>query len=188
MDSLAINQVTKPLNSNNDVSYAQTDCKTRPHLHKACHDQKRIVLKRYIIQTPVFKVSTLRFWFAQHFIFVFGVLIGLVIARIHATGLPAFGISSDTLRDLSLSGVLDDFKSKLPMGIVQEASNFKKHHEELSKPFEIGLRLRNNEKLKPLHPVIMVPGVISTGLESWPLHDSLECHTKEYFRKKPWGS
>jgi phospholipid:diacylglycerol acyltransferase len=34
------------------------------------------------------------------------------------------------------------------------------------------------------HPVIMVPGVISTGLESWGTTNS----SRQYFRKRLWGS
>lgn len=34
------------------------------------------------------------------------------------------------------------------------------------------------------HPVIMIPGVISTGLESW----GTEPESRQYFRKRLWGS
>ena len=34
------------------------------------------------------------------------------------------------------------------------------------------------------HPVIMIPGVISTGLESW----GTEADSRQYFRKRLWGS
>lgn len=34
------------------------------------------------------------------------------------------------------------------------------------------------------HPVIMIPGVISTGLESW----GTEQESRQYFRKRLWGS
>ena len=38
--------------------------------------------------------------------------------------------------------------------------------------------------IKAHHPVIMVPGVISTGLESWGTAES----SRQYFRKRLWGS
>jgi phospholipid:diacylglycerol acyltransferase len=38
--------------------------------------------------------------------------------------------------------------------------------------------------IRAAHPVIMIPGVISTGLESW----STEEGARQYFRKRLWGS
>lgn len=38
--------------------------------------------------------------------------------------------------------------------------------------------------IRAQHPVIMIPGVISTGLESW----STEEGARQYFRKRLWGS
>jgi len=38
--------------------------------------------------------------------------------------------------------------------------------------------------IRAQHPVIMIPGVISTGLESW----STEQGARQYFRKRLWGS
>jgi phospholipid:diacylglycerol acyltransferase len=35
-----------------------------------------------------------------------------------------------------------------------------------------------------MHPVIMIPGVISTGLESWGTEEA----SRQYFRKRLWGS
>lgn len=49
--------------------------------------------------------------------------------------------------------------------------------------FSVGLHLRS-QGIKAKHPVIMVPGVISTGLESWGTEDM----SRQYFRKRLWGS
>ncbi len=49
--------------------------------------------------------------------------------------------------------------------------------------FSIGLAARS-EGISAKFPVIMIPGVISTGLESW----GTEEHSRQYFRKRLWGS
>jgi len=49
--------------------------------------------------------------------------------------------------------------------------------------FSVGLHLQS-QGVKALHPVIMIPGVISTGLESWGTEEA----SRQYFRKRLWGS
>ena len=49
--------------------------------------------------------------------------------------------------------------------------------------FSVGLHLQS-QGVRALHPVIMIPGVISTGLESW----GTEKESIQYFRKRLWGS
>jgi phospholipid:diacylglycerol acyltransferase len=47
----------------------------------------------------------------------------------------------------------------------------------------VGLHLQS-QGIVASHPVIMVPGVISTGLESWGTEEA----SRQYFRKRLWGS
>lgn len=49
--------------------------------------------------------------------------------------------------------------------------------------FSVGLHARS-QGIEATHPVIMIPGVISTGLESW----STSEESRPYFRKRLWGS
>lgn len=49
--------------------------------------------------------------------------------------------------------------------------------------FSVGLHLKA-QGVRALHPVIMIPGVISTGLESWGTEEA----SRQYFRKRLWGS
>lgn len=49
--------------------------------------------------------------------------------------------------------------------------------------FSVGLHARS-QGIEAKHPVIMIPGVISTGLESW----GTEEQSRQYFRKRLWGS
>lgn len=99
----------------------------------------------------------------------------------------------ELLKDLSLDSVIeyvDDFRDKLPMGIVKEAHDVEKAHsgpEAISNSFAVGNILRKSGT-KVKHPVVLIPGVISTGLESWSLEGSPECPSQPYFRKRLWGS
>jgi hypothetical protein len=49
--------------------------------------------------------------------------------------------------------------------------------------FDVGLRLQE-EGLKAEFPVILIPGIISTGLESW----STTPEARPWFRKRLWGT
>jgi len=49
--------------------------------------------------------------------------------------------------------------------------------------FSVGLHA-HSQGIKASHPVIMIPGVISTGLESW----GTGVQSRQYFRKRLWGS
>lgn len=48
------------------------------------------------------------------------------------------------------------------------------------KDFSVGMRLRDKENIIREHPVILLPGIVSTALESW----STDAGS---FRKKLWG-
>jgi len=49
----------------------------------------------------------------------------------------------------------------------------------------VQLQERFNGTLKPRYPVIMVPGIVSSGLEAW---KSRECLSESYFRERVWGT
>jgi hypothetical protein len=50
--------------------------------------------------------------------------------------------------------------------------------------FEAGLDLSQSEGITAHHPVILIPGIVSTGLESW----STSEENKSWFRKRLWGT
>lgn len=50
--------------------------------------------------------------------------------------------------------------------------------------FEAGLELGQSEGIMAHHPVILIPGIVSTGLESW----STSEENKSWFRKRLWGT
>ncbi|KAJ5046572.1 uncharacterized protein L3040_003811 [Drepanopeziza brunnea f. sp. 'multigermtubi'] len=113
------------------------------------------------------------------FIFVLGGLFGIAVAGFFAgrsdlIDFPEFGeLSMDSLMDV------------LPAGFIRDAREITKGEREAVNydSFSVGLNLVA-QGVKAKHPVIMVPGVISTGLESWGTTNS----SRQYFRKRLWGS
>lgn len=114
------------------------------------------------------------------FIFLLGSLFGIVAAGFFAKSndlidFPEFG-------DLSMDSLFD----ALPAGLVRDMRDLVQGEREFTDAydsFSVGLKARA-EGLDAHHPMIMVPGVISTGLESWGTANI----SRGYFRKRLWGS
>lgn len=53
-----------------------------------------------------------------------------------------------------------------------------------SRDFTIGEQMLSQHGLKRHHPVVLIPGIVSTGLESW----STEQVARSLFRKRLWVS
>lgn len=119
---------------------------------------------------------------SKRFMFVLGTIIGVLIAGYTAQSNDL--VSLDMLPDLAF---LDDLRDMLPRNIVKEASSLEKDHAKLAESFAVGSQLKK-EGLGVNHPVVLIPGVISTGLESWGLTGTEECPSQHYFRKRLWGS
>ncbi|CAG8971371.1 hypothetical protein HYALB_00006920 [Hymenoscyphus albidus] len=113
------------------------------------------------------------------FIFALGGLFGIVVAGIFAGKSDL--IEFPELGDLSMDSLMDI----LPATFVQDARDLAKGEREAVNydSFSVGLNLLA-QGVRATHPVIMVPGVISTGLESWGTANS----SRQYFRKRLWGS
>ncbi|KAJ4411827.1 phospholipid:diacylglycerol acyltransferase [Didymella pomorum] len=112
-------------------------------------------------------------------IFGLGGVFGLIIA--------AFFAGSNDLLDLkSIEGMnLESLMEALPANFVRSAQQLQKQERDAVNydSFAIGMHARK-QGIRAQHPVIMIPGVISTGLESW----STEEGARQYFRKRLWGS
>ncbi|GAP89844.1 putative phospholipid:diacylglycerol acyltransferase [Rosellinia necatrix] len=113
------------------------------------------------------------------FIFLLGSLFGLI-----ATGFLARSndlIEFPELGELSVDSLLD----VLPSSFVADLKDLISNNEfmESSDAFSVGIKARA-EGLGVYHPIIMVPGVISTGLESWGTGNV----SRPYFRRRLWGS
>lgn len=83
--------------------------------------------------------------------------------------------------DLNLDSLID----VIPAGIVKDAKDITRGEREAVNydSFSVGLHLQG-QGVRAVHPVIMIPGVISTGLESWGTEET----SRQYFRKRLWGS
>ncbi|EWC48115.1 hypothetical protein DRE_02694 [Drechslerella stenobrocha 248] len=108
--------------------------------------------------------------------FVIGSLVGVFIA--------VFFLKQQdivTLPDFNLEYITD----VLPVGILNEARDISTRQKDAVNydSFAIGLRMKE-EGLQSHFPVVMIPGVISTGLESW----GTSAKSLPYFRKRLWGS
>ncbi|KAH6677157.1 lecithin,cholesterol acyltransferase /Acyl-ceramide synthase [Halenospora varia] len=113
------------------------------------------------------------------FVFFLGGLFGIVAAGFFAGQSDL--IDFPELGDLSMDSLMDI----LPASFVQDARDLARGEREAVNydSFSVGLNLLS-QGVKANHPVIMVPGVISTGLESWGTTNS----SRQYFRKRLWGS
>ncbi|KAJ6260680.1 hypothetical protein Dda_4907 [Drechslerella dactyloides] len=108
--------------------------------------------------------------------FVIGGLVGIFLAALFAREQDMV-----QLPDFSLESITD----VLPVSILNEARDISKRQKDTVNydSFAIGLRLKE-EGLESHYPVVMIPGVISTGLESW----GTSAKSLPYFRKRLWGS
>ena len=112
-------------------------------------------------------------------IFSLGGLVGLVIALFLAQ-------QNDVVALQGLLGVnLESIMDVLPAGVIKDAKDLSKAERETTNydSFQVGLHLQS-QGIKAHHHVIMIPGVISTGLESWSTGEK----SRQYFRKRLWGS
>lgn len=114
------------------------------------------------------------------FIFLLGGLCGLFAAGFFASTNDL--IDFPEIGDLSMDSLFD----VLPAGLVKEMRDLVQGEREVTDAydsFSVGLKAQA-DGLYAHHPVIMVPGVISTGLESWGTTNT----SRQYFRKRLWGS
>lgn len=106
-------------------------------------------------------------------IFTIGGLAGLFLAGFTAKNQDMLRL--ELLQDLNLDTIIDI----IPAGILKEASDITMREKEAVNydAFSTGLALKA-EGLEVVHPVVMVPGVISTGYVVIDLHRGVMC-TKE---------
>ncbi|KAK6075219.1 Lecithin:cholesterol acyltransferase [Seiridium cupressi] len=114
------------------------------------------------------------------FIFLLGSLFGIIAAGFLAKTNDL--IEFPELGDLSVDNLLD----VLPAGLVRDMRELAKGEKDFLDSydaFSVGIKAKT-EGLHVHHPIIMIPGVISTGLESWGTANV----SRQYFRKRLWGS
>lgn len=131
-------------------------------------------------ESPKFNVVTKTRKRRNTFIFLLGGLCGLIAAGFFATSSEL--IDFPELTELSM----DKFVEVLPAGLVKDVRDLVQGERDVAEAYDsfyVGLRARA-EGLDAHHPVVMIPGVISTGLESWGTANI----SRQYFRKRLWGS
>ncbi|KAF9436463.1 hypothetical protein BGZ76_003924 [Entomortierella beljakovae] len=117
---------------------------------------------------------------------LFGIIIGMVLASVlmrQTTDAPYIGAFSQLFQDFDLA-------SMVPTGMIPEeflgnVSSLFRPEISTEEEFYPGEELREHHGFKPKHPVTMIPGIVSTGLESW--STTYNCSQK-YFRKRMWGT
>ncbi|EXJ59573.1 phospholipid:diacylglycerol acyltransferase [Cladophialophora yegresii CBS 114405] len=111
--------------------------------------------------------------------FGLGGVLGLMLALLLAQSQDI--VKLEGLLEVNLDSLLD----AIPAGIVNDVKDLSRAERDVVNydSFSVGLHLQA-QGIQAHHPVIMVPGVISTGLESWSTAEK----SRPYFRKRLWGS
>lgn len=136
---------------------------------------------------------------SKRFIFLLGILFGLCIPGYF--GVSHLHNNNKELLDkyLTLDNVkdyFDDWTDSIPPGFQTFLSDVQKKitpedsmEKNLKYSFAVGKQLiKEIDGIGAKHPVIMIPGVISTGIESWGVNGDEECDSTPHFRKRLWGS
>lgn len=153
------------------------------HSHHSRHKeaQSKHVLKRKLYQS-------------RRAVFVLGALLGL-LATVLITAYSSDDIKGELDRLIGLDSVNDffeDWREVLPQSILTmlDFDETKKNTElkGSAESFSVGRRMQKSHNLTSKYNVVMVPGVISTGIESWGLNEDGDCPSVSHFRKRLWGS
>lgn len=176
-----VNKSDKKLDTTEVPVEGQPEVHVEHSHHSRHHEAKEAkVLKKKLHQS-------------RRVVFILGAVLGIC-------GAIFFSTSPETLmvRDLdgfvnfdSFSNVFGDWKDVFPSSIQSVLSDFTdKDSEQLNgsaDSFSVGRRMAG-ENLSAKDNVVMVPGVISTGIESWGLSTDGDCPSVNHFRKRLWGS
>ncbi|KAI9477974.1 MAG: Lecithin:cholesterol acyltransferase-domain-containing protein [Benjaminiella poitrasii] len=134
-----------------------------------------------------------KFYRRKRFNFIIGLSLGLLLAMFVATTTPTVEQTQHLLtsfQDYLMLQLADiDLANLLPQSdLVDE---FLGNFTQMIKPipateisFMPALEHKDELNLKPHFPVVMIPGIVSSGLESW----STDKVSRKYFRKRMWGS
>lgn len=135
------------------------------------------------------------FYEKRRFVLFIGILIGgLIAAYVHIDKIPndilspfddLLNLDSLSLDKMSFDTV--DWSNYLPEGLMQTLQSRQDEEKKESGDFAIGKEMKK-KGYEAKFNVIMVPGVVSTGIESWGLEGIDGCPSQQYFRKRLWGS
>ncbi|EMR08452.2 hypothetical protein PNEG_03282 [Pneumocystis murina B123] len=156
----------------------------RNRLSKIAHVKNSLPIK----QKNIFKDSDFKRHFVQYrrVVFVFGIIVGAVITGIFIKRSNIVDFDWDFLLGFTdIGDFMEELRNILPASVFDDAKKLSYYDKDSDyEAFFVGNRLRE-QGYKPYFNVIIVPGVISTGLESW---STSNCSSLPYFRKRLWGS
>lgn len=158
------------------------------------NERRRSHLENTRADAPQAVVLKKRLHQSRRVVFVLGAILGIAVAIFFSTS-PESLMINDLEKYVSFdsfSDVFNDWKDLFPASIQGLISDIDVQDKETlhgsAESFSVGRRLLANEGLTVKNNVIMVPGVISTGLESWGLSNDGNCPSTNHFRKRLWGS
>lgn len=144
---------------------------------------------------------------SKRLFFTLGTLLGVLIATYFGSEHVKHNYNVENIFDNVVSfeylkDTLDDWKNIIPQSLnsflldLQENyggsfPSFSLNSESspnLAENFAVGKQLKEELNISSKYPVVMVPGVISTGIESWGVSGDEECDSSPHFRKRLWGS
>lgn len=168
-------------NTSTDASSEANKSDKKEHHSRHKEAQAKHEKKRKIYQT---KRAT----------FILGTVIGL-IATICVTAFNNDNIRNELDKLIgfdSVNGIFEDWKDSFPLGIMSmldyDEGKSKNELHGSAESFSVGKRMKKNHNLKNKYNVVLVPGVISTGIESWGTNEDGDCPSINHFRKRLWGS
>lgn len=125
--------------------------------------------------------------------FILGAVLGL-LATIVITAMSSEDIKGELdklMRYDSFNEFMEDWRDSIPQGLqlILDGNDRPKSNElkGSAESFSVGKRMQHELNLTSKYNVVMVPGVISTGLESWGTNDEGPCPSLPHFRKRLWG-
>ncbi|KAJ5239873.1 hypothetical protein N7468_004492 [Penicillium chermesinum] len=159
-----------------DGDESAKDKNARPRVTRQQTDELRAEFDNAPVKQLVIRPRTKR---RSSLFFILGGLFGVFVALFFANQQDV--ISLESLVDLNLESWID----AIPQGIIRDAKEFSQWEREAVNydSFSVGLHLQS-QGVTAKHPVVMIPGVISTGLESWGTGET----SRPYFRRRLWGS
>lgn len=133
----------------------------------------------------------LPFYKHRRFHFVVGILVGALLVLLLYMAPPDARIQFEELQNFVTVNLAElDLPALLPQSLLAEefmsniTSFLRPPAGSEGNPFQPGLSLREEFDLKPHFPIVLIPGIVSTGLESW---STANC-SQRYFRKRMWGT
>ncbi|KAG2732114.1 hypothetical protein G9P44_004531 [Scheffersomyces stipitis] len=141
--------------------------------------------------------SKRKFHEKRRVVFIFGAFLGLFLTIGYSTYYNP-SIKNEIDKIVRIDRFNDffedwkDWKDILPVGlqsILSEQLGQKDDALQYSPDsFSVGRRLAATMNLTSEYNVLLVPGVISTGIESWGVSTEGDCPSISHFRKRLWGS